>query len=148
MTSVGTDLPGLSVGGADADLDARLNEELSAYNVEATGDDSQRELTVQVRDGSGDLLGGLSGWTWGTCAGIGMLWVRADQRARRWGARMVAAAEDAARSRGCTQMVVSSFTFQAPEFYRRQGYVETGRTEGLPVDGQADVHFSKALAPS
>lgn len=42
-------------------------------------------------------------------------------------------------------MVRSSFTFQAPGFYRRHGDVETGRTEGLPVDGMADVHFRKPL---
>jgi hypothetical protein len=42
-------------------------------------------------------------------------------------------------------MVLSSFTFQAPDFYRRHGYVETGRTEGLPVAGMADVHFRKSL---
>lgn len=42
-------------------------------------------------------------------------------------------------------MVLSSFTFQAPDFYRRHGYVETGRTEGLPVAGAADVHFRKTL---
>lgn len=38
-------------------------------------------------------------------------------------------------------------TFQAPAFYERHGYVETGRTEGLPVDGAADVHFVKRLVP-
>ena len=36
-------------------------------------------------------------------------------------------------------------TFQAPGFYRRHGYLENGRTQGLP-GGHADVHFFKALA--
>ena len=43
-------------------------------------------------------------------------------------------------------MVVSSLTFQAPAFYERHGYVETGRTHGLP-GGHADVHFLKVLDP-
>ena len=38
-----------------------------------------------------------------------------------------------------------SFTFQAPAFYERHGFVETGRTEALPVEGHADVHFVKVL---
>lgn len=38
----------------------------------------------------------------------------------------------------------SSFTFQAPEFYQRHGYVETGRTSGIP-GGAEDVHMSKRL---
>src|SRR5215218_1420966 len=135
----------LEVGTADAELDARLNAELGAFNVAASGIGDQRELTVQVRDEHGDLVGGLSGWTWGTCAGVGMFWVREDARRFGWGRRMLAAAEAEAVARGCQQMVLSSFTFQAPDFYRRHGYVETGRTAGLPVAGMADVHFRKDL---
>jgi GNAT superfamily N-acetyltransferase len=136
---------GLVVGGADAELDARLGAELTRFNEAVSGVIDQRELTVQVRDEHGDLVGGLSGWTWGTCAGLGMFWIREDSRRAGWGSRMLAAAEDEARARGCEQMVLSSFTFQAPDFYRRHGYVETGRTEGLPVAGMADVHFRKSL---
>src|SRR5215212_2135251 len=135
----------LEVGGADAELDARLGEELTRYNEAVSGVHGQRELTVQVRDDQGDLVGGLSGWTWGTCAGVGMLWIRADARRSGLGSRILAAAETEAVSRGCEQMVLSSFTFQAPDFYRRHGYVETGRIEGLPVAGLADVHLRKDL---
>jgi GNAT superfamily N-acetyltransferase len=135
----------LEVGGADAELDARLGEELARFNEAVSGIGDQLELTVQVRDAQGDLVGGLSGWTWGTCAGIGMFWIREDARRSGLGSRILAAAEGEAVSRGCAQMVLSSFTFQAPAFYRRHGYVETGRTEGLPVAGMADVHFRKDL---
>ena len=139
----GTPTP--QIGEADADLDATLSRELSAYNSAASGVDDQRELTVRASDERGRLIGGLSGWTWGTCAGVGMLWVREDARGDGWGSRLLEAAEREAIARGCRQMVLSSFTFQAPGFYRRHGYVETGRTVGLPVDGLADVHFRKSL---
>lgn len=74
-----------------------------------------------------------------------MLWVREDSRGSGWGAQLLEAAERTAGERGCRQMTVSSFTFQAPDFYRPHGYVETGRTDGLPVEGAADVHVRKAL---
>ena len=138
--------PRLTVAAGDPDLDARLSEELGRFNEAASGVGDQRELTVRVLDDAGELVGGLSGWTWGTCAGVAMLWVRDDARGSGWGARLLRAAEDEAVVRGCTQMVLSSFTFQAPDFYRRHGYVETGRTEGLPVAGMADVHLRKTLA--
>jgi GNAT superfamily N-acetyltransferase len=136
---------GLEVGGADAELDATLSAELTTFNDAASGVRDQRELTVRVHDDDGALVGGLSGWTWGTCAGVGMFWVRENSRRSGWGSRMLAAAEREAVARGCEQMVLSSFTFQAPDFYRRHGYVETGRTEGLPVAGMADVHLRKSL---
>jgi hypothetical protein len=39
---------------------------------------------------------------------------------------------------------VSSFTFQAPGFYQKYGYAETGRTLGIPGGGE-DVHMFKRL---
>lgn len=136
----------ITVAAADPGLDARLSAELDRHNFAAVGESNLRELTVKVEDGAGDLVAGLSGWTWGTCAGIGMVWVREDARGGGWGARLLARAEAVAYERGCRQVLVSSFTFQAPEFYRRHGYVEFARSEGLPVVGTADVHFVKLLA--
>jgi heme-degrading monooxygenase HmoA/GNAT superfamily N-acetyltransferase len=133
------------VGAGDPELDARLSRELDRYNVAASGVGDQRELTVQAHDADG-LVGGLSGWTWGTSAGVGMFWIREDSRSAGWGSRLLAAAEAEAVARGCRQMMLSSFTFQAPGFYRGHGYVETGRTHGLPLPGMADVHFRKDLA--
>ena len=135
----------LTVGGRDADLDARLDAELTAYNLAASGVHDQAEFTVTIDDETGELAAGLSGWTWGTCAGISMVWVRDDRRAHGAGSRLLAAAERVARERGCHQIVVSSFTFQAPGFYERHGFVRTGRTENLPVAGAADVHLVKHL---
>ena len=137
--------PGSRSGERTPSLDAALSAELTTFNEAAAGVRDQRELTVQVRDDDGALVGGLSGWTWGTCAGVGMFWIREDARRSGWGSRMLAAAEQEAVVRGCEQMVLSSFTFQAPDFYRRHGYTETGRTEGLPVAGMADVHLRKDL---
>jgi len=142
----GASLP-LLVGEGDDDLDARLDAGLDAFNLQAVGMADQRKITVRVDDEDGDLVAGLRGWTWGTCAGISMLWVREDARRDGWGRRLLAAAEQVACDRGCVQVVVSSFTFQAPGFYERCGYEETGRTEGLPLDGHADVHLRKRLVP-
>ena len=134
----------LSVGDGDAALDERLSSELDAHNAAAVGRDDLREFTVRVDDGD-DVVAGLSGWTWGTCAGVGMVWVHEDVRRDGWGARLMAAAEDVARERGCRQLLVSSFTFQAPGFYRRLGYAEFARSPDLPVEGEADVHFLKVF---
>lgn len=136
----------LVTGEGDSALDQRLSDELTAFNVPAAGAGEQREFTVKAEDDDGLLIGGLSGWTWGTSAGIAMLWVRADVRDSGWGSRLLTAAEQVARQRGCERLNVSSFTFQAPGFYARHGFVETGRTEALPLTGQADVHFVKHLA--
>lgn len=135
----------LHVGTSDPDLDQRLSAELTAFNVAATGQNNQQSVSVRAVDEHGELAGGLMGWTWATCAGIEQLWVRADQRGSGLGRRLMSAAEDEAQRRGCTQVLVRSFSFQAPDFYRKIGYAEFGRSEGLPTAGHADIHFRKDL---
>lgn len=137
--------PQIVVGGADPDLEAELSRELDVYNLSRTGTDAPRELTLKAHDVDGRLVAGLSGWTWGTCAAISMVWVREDQRGEGWGTRLMATAEEEARNRGCERAAVSSFTFQAPGFYQRLGYVETGRTVGIPLEECDDVHLTKLL---
>ncbi len=134
------------VGEGDAALDRRLSDELDVVNAAATaGTPAARELTVQIDDTSGDLAAGVSGWTWGVAAGIGMTWVRADTRGSGLGSQLLSAFEDEARLRGCTHVFVTSFTFQAPGFYERHGYREIFRWEGVPTPDAADVHFRKEL---
>ncbi len=118
-----------------------------AYNTAAIDAGEQRELSVKVVAEDGSVVAGLAGWTWGTCAGTSLVWVREDARRQGWGGQLLAAAERVARQRGCQQIIVTSFTFQAPRFYELHGYVETGRVEGLPVAGEADVHLRKQLQP-
>jgi GNAT superfamily N-acetyltransferase len=135
-----------SVGEADPELDQRLSDELGKVNAEATrGTAPARELTVRLHDHASELAAGVSGWTWGLAAGIGMTWVRADARGAGLGARLLAEFEDEARSRGCTHVFVTSFTFQAPGFYERHGYRELFRWDDVPTAGASDVHFRKEL---
>ena len=135
-----------TVGEADASLDQRLSDELDAVNAAATaGTPAARELTVRVVDASGELAAGVSGWTWGVAAGIGMTWVREDARGTGLGERLLTDFEAEARSRGCTHVFVTSFTFQAPGFYEKQGYREIFRWQGVPTPDAADVHLRKEL---
>ncbi len=134
------------VGEADAALDQRLSDELDAVNAAATaGTPAARELTVRLLDADDELLAGVSGWTWGVAAGIGMTWVRADARGQGVGDRLLAHFEAEARARGCTHVFVTSFTFQAPGFYEKQDYREIFRWDGVPTPEAADVHFRKEL---
>ncbi|XBB67935.1 GNAT family N-acetyltransferase [Nocardioides sp. WV_118_6] len=134
----------LSIGNADPTLDQQLSDHLDAHNAAAVPGPGAVELTVRCTD-DGVLLGGVSGWTWQEAAGIAMTWVREDQRGTGLGARLLAAFEEAAAERGARRVFVTSFTFQAPGFYVRQGYDEIMRWDGVPVAGEADVHFRKDL---
>jgi GNAT superfamily N-acetyltransferase len=133
-----------AVGDADTDLAERLDKEINAFNIAATGHDDARMLSVAVRGDGGDLRGGLYGWTWGGCGYIDLLWVRDDQRGDGLGAGLLAAAEAEIRRRGCDRVALNTHSFQAPRFYTRLGYAECGRTTGYP-HGYDDIHLLKQL---
>ncbi|MBZ6472347.1 GNAT family N-acetyltransferase [Streptomyces griseocarneus] len=142
MTAV--DKPLLTVGGNDAELTERLESELDAFNDAATGGVAHDEFSVRATGDDGELIGGLTAWTWGGLCGIQLLWVREDRRADGWGTKLLREAEAEAVRRGCDRMTVSSYTFQAPGFYERHGYAEVGRVPGMP-GGHADVYLFKVL---
>jgi ribosomal protein S18 acetylase RimI-like enzyme len=134
----------LSLSGEDRELQRRLSDELDAINNAAITSDDETPLSVRLTDDDGALLGGITGWTWGGCGGITSLWLAPEQRGQGWGGRLLAAAEEEIRRRGCDRVVVATMSFQAPGFYLRHGYSEVGRTPEMP-DGTAKYHFHKRL---
>ena len=105
-----------AVGSADPTLDQRLSDELGNFNTAAVPGPCAVELTVSCTDIRGELLGGISGWTWQEAAGIGMTWVQPAQRSTGLGSQMLAEFERTAATRGARRAFVTSFTFQAPGF--------------------------------
>ena len=130
---------------AQAGLRQRLETEINTFNAAATGHTDGELLCIEVRGGDGDLHAGLSGWTWGGCGYVDVLWVRGDHRGAGLGTRLLAAAEEEMRRRGCDQVALSTHSFQAPGFYARFGDQECGRTPAHPR-GHDQIHLVKRLS--
>ena len=126
------------------DLDA-LKSAIDAFNYETTGFRDGRYLAAFVRDDDGRMTAGLSGFTWGGYAKVEFLWIAEPHRRVGLGRRLLTAAEDEARSRGCALIVLDTHDFQAPGFYTKLGYEACGRVEGTPR-GSGQTWFRKALA--
>ena len=122
-----------------------LDDQIYRYNVARTGIDDGRLLAIIVRDETG-IAAGLHGFTWGRVMEVKSFWVREDLRGRGYGTQLLAAAEQEAMQRGCLQVVLDTHSFQAPEFYRRQGYEVYGILTGYPP-GHSKYFMKKALRP-
>jgi GNAT superfamily N-acetyltransferase len=109
-----------------------LDDRLYELNMAATGIDNGQLLGIFVRDASGAIEAGLSGWTWGDCCRIDKLWVREDLRGSGLGRRLVLAAEQEAVRRGCRLVALDSHSFQAPAFYQKLGYEMWAELDGYP----------------
>jgi GNAT superfamily N-acetyltransferase len=134
----------LAVSDRSHGLSERIDAELGAFNAEMTRHRDLRPLHVAAWDHD-DLLAGLCGSTWGGCGFIELLWVRADYRRRGLGARLLEAGESEIRRRGCDQVALSTYSFQAPGFYIRAGYIECGRRSGFP-HSHDQILFTKRLS--
>jgi GNAT superfamily N-acetyltransferase len=99
-----------------------LEDHLYEYNAAQIGVDDGQWLAMFLRDDQQTILAGLKGWTWcGSCY-ISTVWVHETLRGHGVGTQLLHAAEQEARARGCTHMVLNSFSFQAPGFYQKLGY--------------------------
>ena len=99
-----------------------LEDRLYEHNSTVTGLSDGQWLAFLRRDDSGRIVAGVCGNTWGGTCEIRQLWVEESQRHRGLGEQLLHAAEQEARRRGCTQIVLMTFSFQAPAFYEQNGF--------------------------
>ena len=120
-----------------------LDDGIVQYNIEKCGLTWQ-PLYLLLRDEQGQLVGGLTGQTeWGWLY-VKLLWLSEALRQHGWGSRLLQAAEDEARKRGCKYVHLDSFGFQAPGFYQKHGYEVFGILEHYPP-GYNRYYLKKTL---
>ena len=100
-----------------------LEERLYEFNRVASGHTDGEELGFVVEE-DGEVVAGLSGYTWGGMADVKQLWVREDRRHAGLGSALMRRAIEEAKARGCRLMFLATHSFQAPAFYARLGFEE------------------------
>ncbi|MFF9097525.1 MULTISPECIES: GNAT family N-acetyltransferase [unclassified Streptomyces] len=91
--------------------------------LRGTPDERDVPLHLWAMEDTGDLAGGLVGHTWAGWLHVDYLWVDRTHRSRGLGSRLLARAEHLARTeRACAAARLETWDFQAPDFYRKQGY--------------------------
>ncbi len=128
-------MPNLTISrgpASEADLNT-VFEGLRAHNAARVGDPGYSPLHVLLRDGGGEVRGGLAGDVFLGWLFVRYLWVAEEHRGGGYGERLLREAEDEAQSRGCHAIWLDTFSFQAPGFYRRLGFREFGRLDDYPA---------------
>ena len=128
---------------SDADS-AELRDAIHEFNFATTGYRDGRSLSCFLRDDDGALVAGIDGFTWGGYARVDYLWVTEQLRGQGLGSRLLDAAEEEARRRGCGTIVLDTHSFQASHLYRARGYAEIGTTIDTPRD-YTQTLFQKPL---
>ena len=116
---------------------------LVAYNRSVIGAQPGKTVDVTVKD-EGAVAGGVVGEVWAGWLFIQLFWLQEALRGRDLGSEALQTLEAEARRLGATQAYVDTFSFQAPDFYRKLGYHEFGRLDGWPL-GHSRYWMTKAL---
>ena len=109
-----------------------MRDRLGRGNISASGIAGERWLAALVRDGAGDLMGGAVGRVWGAVLELAFSVGPRDVARLRHRQQVSEQIEQHGAGMGCKTVITDTFSFQAPEFYRKHGYDLFGIIEGYP----------------
>jgi len=109
---------------------------IRSYNEQQAGANGHRPLCLFLYAPDHTVVGGLIGemhWNWFY---VHLLWVTDELRGRGYGRRLLTLAEQEARQRGAKNAYLDTFSFQAPDFYKKHGYEVFGELQDFPPGHQ------------
>ena len=121
-----------------------VNNALEKFNNMHVGPDNHLLLNIVEYDENQNVIAGILGGTYWGWLHIDILWVDENFRSKKIGSRLLIAAENEAKKRGCHSMHVDTMSWQAPEFYKKHGYELISELDNIP-NGYKKFHFIKRL---
>lgn len=109
-----------------------LEDRIDEFNSATTGLANGAWLSIFVRDADERIVAGICGALWGGCLEVRQFWVEEARRGQGLGTRLLQAAEQGAIARGCRQILLATFSFQAPDFYARHGFEVAAAIDDYP----------------
>ncbi|MEO0376607.1 MAG: GNAT family N-acetyltransferase [Cyanobacteria bacterium P01_A01_bin.17] len=112
-----------------------LTQQLTHFNSSQVGPSNYQRLILFLRDTAQQVVGGLVGETSRQWLHVDMLWVHETFRGQGYGSLLLTTAEQEAIKRDCRYAYLDTFSFQAPDFYQKCGYVVFGELPDFPAGG-------------
>ena len=117
---------------------------IAEYNTQQAGDDQGKNLCFVLRSPDQEIIGGVIGATYWNWLYINLMWIKEEFRGRGFGHQLLTLAEQEARERGAEYAYLDTFSFQAPDFYKKHGYEVFGELNDFPP-GHRRYFLSKQL---
>ena len=114
-------------------------QKLPEHNNTAYG-----KVTYVVKDDHNHIQGGIAAhYSWGRMQ-IDFLWIDNQLRQKGVGKELLARVENYAIEKGCTLLMLDTFSFQAPDFYKKNGFFVFGVIENHP-EGHHQYFLQKRI---
>jgi GNAT superfamily N-acetyltransferase len=127
-----------------ADALAVILDGLSAFNEADVGPAERLPLAVLIRDETGKVIGGLSGYTSWNWLFTQLLFIPDTLRGQGMAGKLLTAAENEARARGAKGAWIDTFSPVALKAYMRQGYEVFGEIPNFVAE-RSRFFLKKAL---
>ncbi len=120
-----------------------IYEGLREFNLAYFPELYELEFGVFIRDDEQNIIGGAIGNIILSIMHIKYLWLAESLRNQGIGTRIISILEAKAIDRGLSSIALETYSFQAPEFYKKLGFIETGKFEHYPCFGVNKLFFQK-----
>lgn len=110
----------------------QIRKELIFHNIEKSAISGGANVAFKAYSDKGELVGGMVVWQWGGCLEIEYLWVRKDAREVKLGTELLKRLEALLSGHTHKTIITNTFSFQAPEFYLKNGFTITDEVVGYP----------------
>lgn len=110
-----------------------VRKKLIEYNSQNTSSGIYEEVNLCVKDNHNNIIAGINSaicWNW---LEIDILWVDDGYRKQGYGSKLLNEIERIAISKNCTFIKLNTFSFQAPEFYKKHGYKVLAVIDNAPI---------------
>lgn len=91
-------------------------------------------LCIFDRLASGEIIAGLTGKTYWNYLEVSFLWVDESHRHQGRASAIMQMAEEEALKRGCRNVLLDTYSFQALDFYKKLGFSEFGTLSDFSGD--------------
>lgn len=91
--------------------------------------DKVKSFSVFLKDENNHVGGGVFGWLHSEAVYITTLWLEENLRAQGFGTQLLLTAEAEAIKYGCQYSILDTYSFQAEDFYLKNGYERMAEIE-------------------
>lgn len=129
---------------SDEEID-RIYQGLKNFNQRAVPEVNDETFAILVRDEQGNVVGGLTGVFFITSVQVRFLWLSEAIRKQGIGSQLISQLELMCAEKKIGNIMVDTYTFQAPLFYESHGFEEIGRYKDYLVEGVDKIFYQKRL---
>ncbi len=112
-----------------------IRKKVIEHNMEQLPDELKtpnEDISFILKDEKGVIVGGITANMFWHHMHIEFLWVDKSHRKEGYGSKLLKRMEEFAIHKGCRFIYLDTFSFQAPEFYKKNGYEIFGTIENHP----------------